>query len=187
MALRRDRASSYGIECFDEGRLAHFAERLRRGPMGRRRGNAGVRDLHPPRARRATCEDGRGTMSLERLQRSQRSGGAERDVRAGAELPGRLARRRDRYLRRTRRCRRSLHRQHQLQARARLRLRHLRDSAHHRPCVNGLCEVGVAYCDRVSHTCHPLRDYGGSCADADNSCAIGLVCDFGSSICESPS
>jgi hypothetical protein len=45
------------------------------------------------------------------------------------------------------------------------------------PCVNGLCEVGVAYCDLTSKTCQPVRLSGASCADSDISCAPGLFCD----------
>jgi hypothetical protein len=44
------------------------------------------------------------------------------------------------------------------------------------PCVNDLCQVGVAYCDRGTNTCRPVRPLGMSCADATNSCGPGLVC-----------
>ena len=55
------------------------------------------------------------------------------------------------------------------------------------PCVNKLCEVGVAYCDRVTNICHPVRASGASCADANNSCAPGLVCEPDFSVCQPPS
>ena len=54
------------------------------------------------------------------------------------------------------------------------------------PCVNGLCEVGVAYCDRDSNTCQPVRLSGASCSGAADSCAPGLVCDSDYAVCESP-
>ena len=59
-------------------------------------------------------------------------GGAGRNVRAGIELPGRDARRRARRLRRAARRGRGVHRRRELQARSRLRLRHLRDPARQR-------------------------------------------------------
>jgi hypothetical protein len=43
-------------------------------------------------------------------------------------------------------------------------------------CVNGRCEVGVAYCDHGSNICRPVRPYGASCSDAAGSCGPGLVC-----------
>ena len=43
-------------------------------------------------------------------------------------------------------------------------------------CVNGLCEVGVAYCDHGSNVCRPVRPYGASCSDAAGSCGPGLLC-----------
>jgi hypothetical protein len=46
-------------------------------------------------------------------------------------------------------------------------------------CVNGLCQVGVAYCDTASNVCRPVRQSGASCADAINSCGPGLVCNSG--------
>ena len=55
------------------------------------------------------------------------------------------------------------------------------------PCLNDLCQVGTAYCDRASNTCHPVRLSGASCAGANNSCAPGLVCDVVFSICGPPS
>ena len=47
------------------------------------------------------------------------------------------------------------------------------------PCVNGLCEVGVAYCDPGTNVCRPVRPYGASCSDAFDSCAAGLWCGGG--------
>jgi hypothetical protein len=55
------------------------------------------------------------------------------------------------------------------------------------PCVNGLCEVGVAYCNRASGTCRPVRLLNASCAGATNSCAPGLTCDPTYSTCQLPS
>jgi hypothetical protein len=46
------------------------------------------------------------------------------------------------------------------------------------PCVNGLCEVGVAYCDVASNSCRPVLQEGASCP-ALHSCAAGLFCDTG--------
>jgi hypothetical protein len=43
-------------------------------------------------------------------------------------------------------------------------------------CVNGLCKVGVAYCDLGNNVCRPVRPYGASCSDAFNSCGPGLLC-----------
>jgi hypothetical protein len=54
------------------------------------------------------------------------------------------------------------------------------------PCANGLCEVGAAYCDRANDTCRPVRHSGADCADASNSCAPGLICDFAFSLCQPP-
>jgi hypothetical protein len=45
------------------------------------------------------------------------------------------------------------------------------------PCVNGLCDVGLAYCDSARNTCRAVRSAGASCSDAFNSCAPGLFCD----------
>jgi hypothetical protein len=55
------------------------------------------------------------------------------------------------------------------------------------PCVDGMCEVGVAYCDRANNVCHPVRPLNASCDDASNSCAPGLTCAFGYSTCQPPS
>ena len=52
------------------------------------------------------------------------------------------------------------------------------------PCVNGLCEVGVAYCDFRSHTCLPVRAEGASCVGAFDACAPGLLCN--GSVCAWP-
>ena len=49
-------------------------------------------------------------------------------------------------------------------------------------CVNGRCEVGVAYCDHGSNVCRPVRPYGASCSDAASSCGPGLVC-LGGGVC----
>lgn len=47
------------------------------------------------------------------------------------------------------------------------------------PCVNGLCQVGVAYCDLGTNICRAVRPSGASCAAAINSCGPGLVCNGG--------
>jgi hypothetical protein len=52
------------------------------------------------------------------------------------------------------------------------------------PCVNNLCEVGVAYCDRVSNTCRPVRPLNASCDGATDSCAPGLTCDITYRTCQ---
>ena len=53
-------------------------------------------------------------------------------------------------------------------------------------CVNGLCEVGVAYCDNHSNTCQPIRAEGESCTvDPINPCAPDLLCN--GTVCEPPS
>jgi len=47
------------------------------------------------------------------------------------------------------------------------------------PCVNGVCQIGVAYCDLGSNVCRPVRPYGANCSDALNSCGTGLWCGGG--------
>jgi len=53
-------------------------------------------------------------------------------------------------------------------------------------CVNGMCEVGVAYCENRSNTCQPIRAEGESCTvDPINACAPDLLCN--GTVCAPPS
>jgi hypothetical protein len=51
-------------------------------------------------------------------------------------------------------------------------------------CVDGLCEIGVAYCDLGSDLCRPVRHAGDSCLGEILSCEPGLACDISSSTCQ---
>ena len=54
------------------------------------------------------------------------------------------------------------------------------------PCVNGLCQVGVAACANRNNTCQPVRGEGESCTvDPPNGCAPGLLCN--GTVCAPPS
>jgi hypothetical protein len=52
------------------------------------------------------------------------------------------------------------------------------------PCADGLCQIGVAYCDFGTGTCKPVLQSGDRCVGL-NSCAPGLICD--ATICMPPS
>lgn len=53
------------------------------------------------------------------------------------------------------------------------------------PCVNNLCDPGIAYCDFTSNTCKPVAQGNDDCAGlAVNACASDLVCT--ASTCQSP-
>ena len=55
------------------------------------------------------------------------------------------------------------------------------------PCVDGLCKVGVAYCDFSVNVCKPLLQQGDNCqGQAFNACAPGLQCDGLSNTCLPP-
>ncbi len=57
------------------------------------------------------------------------------------------------------------------------------------PCADGLCKVGVAYCDLGSNRCQPVHALGDSCPlDAPpNYCGPGLACDtFFTHTCQPP-
>lgn len=51
-------------------------------------------------------------------------------------------------------------------------------------CIDGLCEVGVSYCDLGADVCRPVRHAGDSCLGALLSCAPGLSCGISSSTCQ---
>jgi hypothetical protein len=53
------------------------------------------------------------------------------------------------------------------------------------PCVNRLCQLGAAFCEPATNTCHPIRLTGESCADSSNACVPGLFCDPDLLICQS--
>jgi hypothetical protein len=53
------------------------------------------------------------------------------------------------------------------------------------PCADGLCKIGVAYCDFASNVCKPVHPLGDSCPGVFNSCGPGLMCDV--STCQPPS
>jgi len=55
------------------------------------------------------------------------------------------------------------------------------------PCASGLCQVGVAYCDRKSNLCLPVKQLGYDCADGVEQCAANLVCDGDTNTCQSKS
>ncbi len=52
------------------------------------------------------------------------------------------------------------------------------------PCVEGTCQVGVAYCDPQSDTCEPVRGIGGDCSAGPWMCAAALACDSTSNTCQ---
>jgi hypothetical protein len=43
------------------------------------------------------------------------------------------------------------------------------------PCIQGLCEIGVAYCDTTSNTCDPVKAQGAACSQPIE-CAPHLEC-----------
>ena len=45
-------------------------------------------------------------------------------------------------------------------------------------CANGLCKLGVAYCDFDTNLCKPLHRQGDSCHGVIDSCGAGLTCDI---------
>jgi hypothetical protein len=52
------------------------------------------------------------------------------------------------------------------------------------PCVSGLCEVGVAYCDLSTNTCRPVVQIGGACNGQVKPCAPNLLCDSTTNTCQ---
>ncbi len=46
------------------------------------------------------------------------------------------------------------------------------------PCADGLCKLGVAYCDLAANVCKPVHEQGEDCSPNEqlNACAPGLVC-----------
>ena len=52
------------------------------------------------------------------------------------------------------------------------------------PCADGLCKVGVAYCDINTSLCQPVRGLDASCTSAINSCGPGLNCDTTAGTCQ---
>jgi len=52
------------------------------------------------------------------------------------------------------------------------------------PCVSGLCEVDVAYCDLTNNTCRPVVQVGGACFGQQVPCAPNLQCDSTTNTCQ---